>query len=129
MTDFVEETWQELGTRVRPLRDLVFLRTVKPSQQTEGGIWFAPSDQNFYDGPLHLRLMRAIVLAAGPRSVLQPGDHICFQRLYLSRWKGLQDGTFVGWLREIEVALVVDPDVEVSRFLNPNAGPRAPLRL
>lgn len=87
------------------------------------------TEQRFYDGPMHLRLVKATVLASGSQSILEPGQRVCFQRQYLCRWKVMDDGTFVGWLDEKDVAGILDPDVDVSKYLEPVGTGRRPIQI
>lgn len=102
----VEETWEMLGQKIRPLRDEVFVRTDTPPEEimTPGGILLATKWQDFYKGWPHQKLIRATVCSAGPRvKSLKPGDVILFQRLFFARHSRLEDGSICGWIKEPNV--------------------------
>ena len=105
MSDLIERTFEELEVKaLRPLRWMVFLRTEALPQKTETGkLWLPPSATDMYPSMHvelpHLRLLRGIVLAAGPTAyAVKPGDTILFKRLHFAYWKKMADGTFVGWI-------------------------------
>jgi co-chaperonin GroES (HSP10) len=115
----VDDTWAEIGRKVRPLGRIIFIRTEQLKQTTDGGLYLPASQQTFYDGPMHLRLITAVVLSVGPKvdGTLQPGDRICFQRQFFARWCVLEDRTLVGWIDDSQVAGVCDSDTQVDKFI------------
>ena len=122
MVNFVEQTWEKLGRRVRASGHTVFVRTDVPEEKSEGGIFYP--DSGFYSGPFHLRLVAATVLSAGSKSILKPGDRVCFQRQWFCRWESLDDKTLVGWLEEAQVTGVLEEDVKVGKFVEQAGGPK-----
>lgn len=101
----VQETYKELNIkRVRPLRNVVFLRTDAISDTTPGGIILPPSKTRFYDGLPHQRLVTAVVLAVGPNvETLEPGMRVAFRRAqFMWHWK-MQDGTYVGSIPQVDI--------------------------
>jgi hypothetical protein len=123
MTDFVEQTWEKLGRRVRATGHTVFVRTEAPPEKSEGGIFYP--DSSFYNGPFHLRLVPATVLSAGPRSTLKPGERVCFQRQWFCRWKDVPgDKTLVGWVEEAQITGVLEDDTKVDKFIEQPLGPK-----
>lgn len=98
---FVDATWAEIGSRVRPLRNMVFLRTEPPPTQI-GSIILPPKLQGFY-GPLPAgTVITAVVLSAGPRCDVEAGDIVTFIRTPFTRWKDFADGSKGGWMPEEE---------------------------
>jgi hypothetical protein len=124
LTGIVEDTWAELECHVRPLRRLVLVRTEKPRTITTGGIILPCSDQGFYDGPMHLRLITAVVLAAGPDadSDLTPGVRIGFQRRFFARWQELEDHTMVGWVDDSQITGIATPDTDLDKYIGQGPG-------
>lgn len=108
--DIVEETWNEIGRRVRPLKRAVFVRTIPPPVKTESGlIWLPPKVTSFSHGLPHVRVVNAIVLSAGPSCTVKPGELICFQRLHFARWLPLRESEcFVGWIDESQLVGYVE---------------------
>jgi hypothetical protein len=105
MNDLIKKTFEELEVKaLHPLRWMVFVRTLPLEQKTESGkLWLPPSCTDMYPSMYvelpHLRIVRAIVLAAGPKAyAANPGDTILFKRLHFAYWKKMADGTYVGWL-------------------------------
>jgi hypothetical protein len=115
MEDFkglVEETWTELGYKIRPLRWMVFVRT-DPFVGKIGSIHVQGKDNYFYGALANSRLVTAVVLAAGKAGLAQylnSGDRICFQRLYFTWYKKMEDGTLIGWVDANQVTGFVDGD-------------------
>ena len=109
---FVDETWAEVGYRVRPLRSLLFVRTEPPPTQI-GSIILPPKLQGFY-GPLPAgTVITAVVLSSGPNCDAQPGDIVTFIRTPFARWLDFKDGSKVGWIPEGELFYkFVDEDAE-----------------
>lgn len=110
--ELIAETFKEIGVKgVRALGRTVFLRTEPFEKKSPGGIYFPLSTLGFYDGPAHLRIVYALVIAAGPKCSVKVGDRVCFQRMSFARWIPLEDGTFVGWIDEVQM-IGVCGDVE-----------------
>lgn len=96
---FVDGTWAEVGYRVRPLRNMLFVRTEPPPDRI-GSIVLPPKLQGFY-GPLPAGVtVTAMVLSAGPKCEAQVGDIVAFIRTPFARWLDFADGTKVGWIPE-----------------------------
>jgi len=103
--ELIDLTMKELECKaLHPLRWMVFVRTCPLEQKTESGkLWLPPSMTQMYPSMHvelpHLRLVRAVILAAGPKAyAAKPGDTVLFKRLHFAYWKKLTDGTYVGWL-------------------------------
>jgi len=105
---------------------MVLLRTEKLQMKTEGGLFLPASEQGFYDGPMHLRLLAATVLSAGSRAdqSLVPGTRVCFQRRFFAWWKVMEDRTLVGWVDDSQITAICDPDLNLSKFLTTGEGAR-----
>jgi co-chaperonin GroES (HSP10) len=118
MIEKVEQTWEELGRRVRATGATVFVRTEPPAKKTRGGIIIPDTLRGFYEGPFHLRLVNALVLSAGPEArAVHAGDRVCFQRKMFAHWLKLPDETLIGWIQEGHIAGVLDPDVVVDKHI------------
>lgn len=100
--DVVERTWDEVGYRVRAMHRNVFVRTDPPEQKV-GLLWLPPKLQGFHGDLPHLRVVKATVLAAGPKTELKPGDRICFQRLHFAWLKKLGGEVMFGWIDQVQV--------------------------
>lgn len=124
----VEETWTELGFRFRPLRNVVLVRTDPLPTVTEGGIIIPDKLTSFYGELPHVQLVTATVLASGPKADLQPGEKICFQRLFFARWLEMGDKTLVGWIAdERNVVGWVEGDLAYAPMAaNAKPAPKAP---
>lgn len=103
--ELIERTMQELEVKaLHPLRWMVFVRTCPLEQKTESGLlWLPPSASTMYPSMTtelpHLRVVRAVVLAAGPKAYsAKRGDMVLFKRLHFAYWKKMADGTYVGWI-------------------------------
>jgi len=125
--DIVEQTWAELGYRVRPLRYWAFVRTEQPHRRTEGGIWLSPKEQTFYGGMPHRRIIKATVCAVGPTVVeVAVGDRVCFQRLHFSKRERMADGTYFGWVDSNQLLGYPEDDEDEERWLQGEPAPIAP---
>lgn len=100
----VEETWEELGFRLRMLRSAILVRT-EPLPKTSGGVILPDRATSFYGELPHVQFVTAVVLSAGPKAVLKPGDRIAFTRLFFARYMEMQDKTMVGWIANEENVL------------------------
>ncbi len=104
MDDIIERTWTELGKRVRPLRNYVWVRT-EPRPTHIGSILLPRSLQRFYADLPHTVLILAKVIAIGPEVLdVKVGDRIAFVRLYFARYEELEDKTLVGYIYEPNIA-------------------------
>ena len=109
-TDLARRTFTEIGIKgFRPLRDLVIVRT-NPMPQKTGSIYLPPKLQTFYGELPHMQPITGIVLVAGPKAIVKPGDQVAFMRLYWATWDRLEDGTYVGWIQEPNLIGHVDLD-------------------
>ncbi len=115
--ELVERTWAELECRIRPLSRTIMVRTL-PIPQKIGSLWLPPKAASFYGGMPHLVMIRAIVLSAGPKAHVNPGEKVLFQRLWFSRWKGLSDGCYVGYLDAVKLTGIVEDDSEEQAAAN-----------
>jgi hypothetical protein len=100
MSEKVQQTWAEIGFKIRPLRSLVFVRTDRP-QERIGSIYLTQEAASFYyPRAPHAHIVSATVLSAGPKTQLTPGDRICFQRLHFAWLFQLADRSYVGYIQE-----------------------------
>lgn len=98
--NLVDATWEEIGKKAHPMRDLVFLRTdLRPEK--DGMIWLPPSERGNYSGLGHAVLMTGTVMAVGPKcKILKRDDKIAFPRLHFGwLWK-CKDLSLVGYIIE-----------------------------
>lgn len=124
MLSRVEETWDELGFRLRAIGTIVFVRTDPLPDRTEGGI-IVPQDQaDVYGSRLgsKVHLTGTVLSACRTKAVgskkdntrpsdLKPGDKILFTRFEFAWLYKMQDGTRVGYIREPLIHAEVDPSV------------------
>ena len=114
----VQQTWDELGFRVRPIKYWVFVRTEPLYQRSEGGVWLAP--QEFYGNRMaHQVLVRAIVCSCGPVAKghygFYEGQRVLFKRLHFAHLRKMEDGTYFGWISAAEIVgepTGIDPETE-----------------
>ena len=127
----VEQTWAEIGFRFRPLRHVVLVRTYPLPTVTEGGIIIPEKLTSFYGELPHVQLVNATVLSSGPKAILEPGDRICFQRLFFARWLEMEDGSLVGWIAdERNIVGWFEGDVTYAPMAaNSKPAPKAPPEL
>jgi len=100
----VEQTWEEVGCRVR-MRNLYVMVRTEPVAQKVGLLWLPPKLQTFFGELPHKQMIVGRVLSVGDRvKGVSPGDQICFARLHFAWWKRLRDGNYVGWVPAYQVA-------------------------
>lgn len=107
--DVVGQTWTEVGYKVRPLRNTVFVRTL-PLEEKVGSLYLPAKLTKFYGELPHQKTIRAVVLAVGPKAKVKPGEKVCFTRLYFAWWKKLEDGCMVGWIDENQLTGYIEED-------------------
>ena len=124
----VGRTWKELGHSIRPLRYVILVRTDPLPTKTISGLHLSPKMTNFYGELPHVQLITATVLSSGPKAVLEPGDKVCFQRLFFARYEKMEDGTMVGWIaHEGNVIGLFEGDpIYVQLGANLKRAPQAP---
>ncbi len=98
----VEETWKEVGCRVKPLRKTIMVRTEPLPTRSAGGVELPPKLATFYGELPHMQIILATVLSSGRQAILEAGDRIAFTRLFFARWLKMEDGTMVGWIANEE---------------------------
>lgn len=97
-------TFDEVGLKwVKPLRNMVFIRTDPPELMTEGGLYLPDSVSKMYSSPAHLRILKATVMSAGPQAKAQVGQRVCLQRLYFAYYKKLINGGYFGWVEDSQI--------------------------
>jgi hypothetical protein len=99
----VQDTWDELEYRIRPLRYWVFVRTEGIPQKTESGLIWLPTKLTGFFGELpHMQLVKAVICAVGPQAAknlgLKVGERVIFKRLEFAWRCKLADGTYFGWI-------------------------------
>jgi hypothetical protein len=98
--EVVEQTWNEVGFKVRPMHAKVFVRTDPPPEKI-GLIFLPPKEAEFYGGMGHQRLVTGTVLSVGPMArAVKPGDRVVFRRLEFGHIKKLERGVYVGWIEQ-----------------------------
>jgi len=101
----VQQTWDELGHKLRPLRFLTLVRTDPHESILPSGIILPPKLDNFHSGMPHQQIKTGTVVAVGPRTkTVKVGDRVCFQRLHFAWLRKLgSDKTFVGWINNNDI--------------------------
>lgn len=103
MTDIIKDTFAEMGINgFRPLRDLILIRS-NPMPVKTGSILLPLRQTTFYGELPNLVIVTAIVIAAGPKATVVPGDQIAFMRLNFIRWDYMQDRTVLGLIQEANI--------------------------
>jgi len=101
--ELIDAAWEEVGYRLQPLKDRIFVKT-DPPETMFGSIHLPASRVSFYSSFGNERDVKATVMAVGPKvRDVYPGDRICFQRLHFGHIKRLADLTYVGWVTEYGV--------------------------
>lgn len=100
--DVVEATWAEVECRIRPLRRMVFLRTL-PLETMIGSIHLPAKMVSFHGELPHMKTIYAIVCSAGPDTTVKIGDKVCFTRLQFAWYKKLEDKCMLGWIDENDI--------------------------
>jgi hypothetical protein len=96
---FVDASWADVGFHVRPLRNILFVRTEPPPEKI-GSIYLPPKLQGFF-GPLPKgTVVTAVVMSAGPKCEFEVGDVVGFIRTPFARFHDCKDGSKVGWIPE-----------------------------
>lgn len=109
----VQETWDELGFKIRAVGTAVFVRTDPLPEKTKAGIYLPPSHSDFFGQRLGSKVhMTGTVLSAcrtkgyGSKSdrtvpsTLKPGDKVFFTRFEFAWLWRMKDGTRVGHIKE-----------------------------
>lgn len=120
--EIVEETWKELGFKLRANAYYLIVRTKPHIRKTASGLlWLPPKLQDFHGELPHLVETHAVVLSAGPRGCaaeFQPGETVAFKRLYFGYWYKVgrrEDQEFVGWVDANQVLWKIEDDEPAGR--------------
>ena len=115
----VEQTFDEIGYRIKSVGFMTWVRPFPHLRKTHGGLlWLPPKLQGFHGELPHLVTVRGVVLDSGPVGAareFKAGDVVEFQRLYFGHyWKiGLpEDQEYVGWLDANQIMWRVTDDQE-----------------
>lgn len=127
-TTLVDDTWEEMGFRLDPLRSVLLVRTHPLPTHTPGGILLPSKKSSFYGVLPHVQLITATVLSSGPKAKFQSGERVAFQRLFFAKWMEMEDKTVVGWIsNEINVIGWVEGDLTYAPMAaNTKPAPKAP---
>lgn len=100
-----EQTLAELGlASIRPLRNMLFVRSEPFTNKTPGGLYLPGKLHGFFGGLPHMRNVYGTVIAAGPKCQVLVGERILFMRLHFAHWKPLmEEGAYLGWIDENQV--------------------------
>ena len=110
----VDETWKDIGMKVRSLHRKLYVRTY-PYKDKIGLIWLPAAQIGFYKGMAHQRLVKATVCSVGSEVVeAEPGDTILFTRLFFIKHLSIDDGTFTGWIDEVNMIGYAPEDVDLT---------------
>lgn len=102
---FINATWELCGSRVRPMKKWVFVRTELLPDYI-GKVFIPASCRGNYTDLPHVVFMEATVLSTGPEcTAVKTGDKIMFSRLFFARWQYMPDKTLVGWVDEANIML------------------------
>lgn len=107
--DVVEATWAEVECRIRPLRRMVFLRTL-PLETMIGSIHLPAKMVSFHGELPHMKTIYAIVCSVGPDATAKVGDKVCFTRLQFAWYKKLEDKCMLGWIDENDITGTIEED-------------------
>ena len=111
---FIDMTWKQVGRKIRPLRRILVVRTLPPEQKV-GLIWMPPKEAALWGGLAHQRTVRAVVMAAGPKATVKPGEVVAFTRLHFGWWNKFENDTYLGWVAEEQLSGYTDcEDYEIS---------------
>lgn len=105
--DVVAKTWTEVGFKIRPLSRMVFVKTL-PLDTKIGSILLPPKLTSFHGELPHMKMIYAIVMAAGRDATVKSGEQICFLRLKFAWLIKLEDGCMFGWIDENDITGYVD---------------------
>lgn len=109
-TALVDATWQELGFKLKPVGNRIFVRTDMAPKKI-GAIYMPPEMWGMYGRRLGSQVfVTATVLSNGSRvkQPLEAGTRVVFSRLPFGWTYKLDDGTFVGWVDADEVVAVTE---------------------
>ena len=104
--NLAEQTLSELGlSEIRPLRNMVFVRSEPFTNMTPSGLLYLPGKlHGFFGGLPHMRTVYGTAVAVGPKCSIQVGERIMFMRLHFAHWKPLmEEGAYLGWIEENQV--------------------------
>ena len=103
-TDLVNQTWEEVGYRVRPLRDMLYVRTDPMPEKFENSALYMPHKYTDFFGQLPSQTtIYGTVVSAGPKATSKAGDRVAFSRMNYARWLDLKDHTKLGWISEADI--------------------------
>lgn len=118
MSSIIEQTWEDLGYKIRPTRHRVLVRTEPVPALTKGGIIIPDTYRGLYEGPFHLRLINAYVLRIGEGvNEVKVNERVCFQRKWFIRHRLLGFDQAVGWIKESEIAGILDAETSVEKYI------------
>lgn len=115
--DLITETWNELNKVLECKNTKILVRT-DPVQDKIGSIYLPARKASFY-GRIQgqYQWCRATVLAKGPESTVEPGEHVLFTRLAFANLYKMKDNSYVGLVDEEHVDLVLGADVQIEPVL------------
>lgn len=127
-SELIDATWKECGSRVRPLRNMVFVRTELLPEYI-GSVFIPETLRSSYSQLPHKVMLQALVIGAGPQcKEVKIGDRVAFSRLFFARWQQMEDKTLVGWLNEDNIACECEAGTTLRQagdFLQTPSGERA----
>lgn len=114
----VDATWAEIGHKVRPIQNKVYVRTDVPPQKI--GMVYMPAEMwGQYGQRLGSKVfVTATVLATGPAVKDAPdiGTKVVFSRLMFGWSYKMADGTHVGWIDANEIIGVAEEGDVIPYF-------------
>lgn len=109
---FVEESWNLVGYKIRPLRDILVCRTDAPPQKFPGSeLYLPPKMSNFYGQlPKEVTTYATVMSVGKDAHGVQVGDRIAFTRIFFARLYDVVDGGKIGYVREDQIHGVVEEE-------------------
>lgn len=111
--DLVAKTWNELGFTLKPMRDYVWVRA---EPRKKGPIVLPEGKDEFFGQLPHKILIYARAIGIGPRvKSIKVGERVAFCRLFFGWYRKLEDGSYVGWILEDNIAGHADEESETAQ--------------
>ncbi len=123
---FVEESWKlvtetlraqgysfEGSEKIRPLRDILMVRTDAPPQKFSGSnLYLSPKLTDFYGAmPKEVTTYATVMSIGRDTKTVKVGDRVAFTRIFFAMLADLPDLAKFGYVREEQLLWIVDdPD-------------------
>jgi hypothetical protein len=114
-----EETWKEVGFKVRPTGRKIFCRTVL--EKSNSLLVLPLAAQSFFYGDANKKILNLKVLSVGPNvKAVKKGAIICCRRMEFGRIWEFKDGTKGGWIDESQVLGFDTVESEAESYVLPS---------